>query len=359
MSIVRRNIDSNSPTSGEKERSMRRLRGARVRWLALGVAIVAIVGTGTALAAYPQTVPVYTGCLNTSGNGAGTIGSLTQNATTPLKPCGQNQLLIHLSGGTITEITAGTGLTGGGSNGSVTINLASSYQLPQGCAVGKIVKWNGSAWACADDQTYANGTGLDLNSNTFSIDSNYRLPQSCNAGQVAKSGGPSTDWSCGDQNSYSGNDFALSNQSCSSGQFVNGIDSTGHTQCGNDQTYSGANFALSNQSCAAGDFVSSIDSSGNVVCAAGSATGLNSVYTNSAFIDVGSAPSTPAAAATCTTGDVATGGGVELRSLEGTIKEDHPFGLPSNQWQGEADITSLDPGNDHELFVYVICAKTG
>ncbi len=54
--------------------------------------------------------------------------------------------------GTITGVTAGTGLTGGGTSGNVTLSVGTPYQLPQGCASGKIPSWSGSAWVCATDQ---------------------------------------------------------------------------------------------------------------------------------------------------------------------------------------------------------------
>jgi hypothetical protein len=333
----------------------------RARWVAIGTGIALIAGASAAWAGYPDTVPVYTGCLNTSGNGAGTIVSLAQSATAPLKPCGQNQVVVHLSGGTITQITAGTGLTGGGNNGSVTLNLASSYALPQGCAVGKVVKWNGTAWTCADDQTYTNGTGLDLNSNTFSINSHYRLPQSCASGQIAKSGGPSTDWTCADQNSYSGNDFALSNQTCNSGQFVNGIDSTGHTQCSNDQTYTGANFALSNQGCSAGDYVSSIGASGQVVCTP------DSVYTPTFYIarvnlsvtQVDTAQTRHEDEASCPDGYSVVGGGVSTQGgTEGSIVDSYPNTAgPTQGWTGAIAINYVGSDTTDDVSVYAVCEK--
>ena len=207
---------------------MRFLWSGRFRWVALGVVLAVVGGAGAALAAYPQdSVAVYTGCLNSGGQ----IGSVAVG-TSPAKPCGGTDTLVHLSGGTITQVTAGTGLTGGGNNGYVTVGIQPGYQLPQsGCSSGQFVASNGSGgWSCqsqktysgtdfalsnqacstgqfltgidasgikqcANDQTYSNGTGLDLSGNTFSLKSGYQLPQGCSNGQVATSNGDGT-WSC-------------------------------------------------------------------------------------------------------------------------------------------------------------------
>ena len=45
--------------------------------------------------------------------------------------------------GTITGVTAGSGLVGGGLTGNVTVGMTNS------CASGQVLQWNGSAWACA------------------------------------------------------------------------------------------------------------------------------------------------------------------------------------------------------------------
>jgi len=335
----------------------------RLRWAALILVIAAIGGASAAYAAYPQdSVYVYTGCLNTAGNGNGTIVSLAKGLV-PLKPCGQNMILIHLSGGTITQITAGTGLTGGGSGGNVTINLASSYQLPQSCTTGDFIKWNGSAWVCTTDQTYTAGTGLDLTGNKFSVDSAYQLPQGCNSGQLVKSGGSNT-WGCED--APSGSNFALSNQSCNSGQFVNAIDSTGHTQCADDNKYTGADFATSNQGCANGDYVQSIDANGAVVCTTDNPTGLHDVYDTYKILDVSSfsLPNTVGQIVNCNAGDVATGGGEDSIGVTGSVFQSRPIGLtdqnqPVDGWEGKFNVESFLGGPDHFVTTYVVCAKTG
>lgn len=160
----------------------------KVLVVAMGVALVAATTT-TALAGHQTSaVQSYTGCLSP---GDGVIVKVKQGDA-PKSPCTSTQVLAHLSGGDISKISVGSGLVlpAGGDNGEVRIELAAGQTLPSGCTGGEVVEWNGSAWACGedDDTTYSAGTGLDLSAgNQFSIEPPYRVRNDtdCGTGQFA------------------------------------------------------------------------------------------------------------------------------------------------------------------------------
>ena len=163
-------------------------RNSRMRLLLAVVVLLASAAVvPAALAGHlPSQVSSYTGCLNREG---GTIVQVKEGES-PLRRCSTDQIEVHLSGGDITSLTAGTGLTGGGTNGAVTLALSSGFRLPQDCVSGQVAKWDGTGWTCAADSNsqYTAGTGLDLVGSEFRLDADYRVPngQSCPTGQYAR-----------------------------------------------------------------------------------------------------------------------------------------------------------------------------
>jgi hypothetical protein len=96
---------------------------ARSAWklLALGM-LIALLAAGNAFAGHETgSVPSYTGCLNPNG---GTVYYLALGEQ-PQKQCNSGHPHIHLSGGDITAVAAGPGLTGGGSDGAISLAVDS------------------------------------------------------------------------------------------------------------------------------------------------------------------------------------------------------------------------------------------
>ncbi|MFO1303331.1 MAG: tail fiber domain-containing protein [Burkholderiales bacterium] len=110
-------------------------------------------------------------------------------------------------GGFVTHVATGPGLTGGTITSTGVIGLATTQLLPiTSCANGQITRWISGAWSCSNDSdsggtvtSVATGTGLSGGpitiSGTLSLAPGYQLPQSCTNGQVAKSNG-SGGWAC-------------------------------------------------------------------------------------------------------------------------------------------------------------------
>ncbi|MFO1305477.1 MAG: tail fiber domain-containing protein [Burkholderiales bacterium] len=143
------------------------------------------------------------------------------------------------SGGTVTNVATGAGLTGGPITTTGTVGLAATQLLPTvACSAGQVPLWSGSAWTCAAAggtgtvTSVGSGTGLSggpiTTTGALSIAASYQLPQSCANGQVPKSNGAGG-WTCaadGDTTYTAGNGlmltgttFAITN-SCASGQVL-------------------------------------------------------------------------------------------------------------------------------------------
>ena len=89
----------------------------------------------------------------------------------------------------ISSIAAGTGLSGGGSSGNVSMSLAEPYRLPQNCSAGQIPAWASSGWQCANFPQYTAGYGLILSGSSFAVDPTVfqrRVSGACGVGTAIR-----------------------------------------------------------------------------------------------------------------------------------------------------------------------------
>ena len=191
------------------------------RWAAVIAGGAVLVASGTALGGHiASNVKSYTGCLTVNG---GTL-VLVKEGNAPQKPCPSGAVQAHFSGGDITAITAGTGLSGGAENGAATLSIGAAYRLPQGCTSGQIAAWSGSGWSCADDSntTYTAGTGIDITGTEIAVEPGYRLPASATTGDSVVKTSAGT---------WAPEQYTRAGEGCTSGQFVTGTSSGGGVSC--------------------------------------------------------------------------------------------------------------------------------
>ncbi|MFN0252441.1 MAG: hypothetical protein ACKV2T_36530 [Kofleriaceae bacterium] len=145
-------------------------------------------------------------------SGGGNSGDITLSL---LQTCSANQILKWSGtawqcaadatgaggGGDISSVTVGAagGLQGGGTTGDLTLSLLAT------CGMSQVLKWNGSTWVCANDVDTDTNSGGDITSVTTAVgtglqggvgagDAALSLLTTCSAGQMLKWGGSS--WSC-------------------------------------------------------------------------------------------------------------------------------------------------------------------
>ena len=121
----------------------RRFGVALASVLAVAIAVVVLAVGGTALASQLlDGSSGYTGCLTQSGD----LLKFAEGGS-PLKACTGTQVPVHFTGD-LPAILAGSGLSGSSEGGVLTLSIAPSHALPQGCQEFQVAQWDGNAWVC-------------------------------------------------------------------------------------------------------------------------------------------------------------------------------------------------------------------
>jgi hypothetical protein len=188
-------VTTSNPTNPRIDRVVATVQDAYYTGAFNDVIFQVIAGTPAGSPVAPAT-PANSISLATIAVGAGVTQINTGNITDTRVP-----VTTNLPVGDITQVTAGTGLTGGGSSGAVTVSLdtTSAYVLPsQATYSGKYLTTNGTAASWADvypSQTGNNGKYLTTNGTVTSWATVDALPtQTGNAGKYLTTDGSTASW---------------------------------------------------------------------------------------------------------------------------------------------------------------------
>lgn len=163
---------------------MKDVLGRRVSALVGALVLTGVLAVASD-AGHQTSVASYTGCLNTS---SGMLSKLAVGDS-PSSACGQGQVVIHLSGGDMTSVDAGVGLSGTSAEGEA--NLDVDFADFGSCAEGSAIRVNGVTATCEtdDDTTYSAGSGLTLTGTTFAADTSVvqaRVSGACAVGAAIR-----------------------------------------------------------------------------------------------------------------------------------------------------------------------------
>lgn len=262
-----------------------------------------IVAAGTAFSLdQPYVIQLITdNAYNTPAEIEAALGGSFQRPLTGAGECTGNSSIRSIaadgsftcqpgSSGTISGVTAGAGITGGGTSGSVSVAIDSAYtqrRITGSCTnpgeflVG--IQQNGDPVCAAlpSSSFYTAGTGLILDgaTNSFRVNSAYvqrRVGDCAGANDyiygVNEDGSPK----CRTAPTVDLNAFADSNQTCAAGQVVYGFTNTGAALCRPAPTADTDTNTTYNGSCPSGQAIVGLNSAGGITC--GNTTDTNTTY---------------------------------------------------------------------------------